>query len=934
MAESPMFDAFKRRMKIDTSVSKPQKIAFRIALKPEGACLEVVNLKGEPVDVSYLTYSGAVRNLLRAIDQIEERNSFVIDWEHPEGGLYLAEHEYLVDLLRGCDNVVNEAMQPIHFADAPATVRVLISEREESRKGSAELLETRVQLRHGDVDEDDFYMLNERNALAGTVVWEVPPMGDGFRALNHMRGKMTRDDLPLFLSLLFSNLEQVGVYFKDYKVVFSKEKVYARGTLIFEKVDEQEALYLRVGQSLADMGVDVLEQFDLYRYAEINDLEKTVTVKYLEQAPLSELVANIENLLKKHRPKGRKGSIAEVHRDENLFIVPSETASAFIYNELPSLLAEYLIFGSEKLKRYKISSAQPSLKLNMSHGIDFFEGDVQVDFGNNEQYDLFDVISQYQKKRYVQLSDGSHALLNEAYVKRLERLFNKKGKKTQLSFFDLPLVEDLIAEEAAKKVFSKSRKVFEGFNELSRKRPKLPELKATMRKYQIQGYQWMKYLRDNKLGGCLADDMGLGKTLQSIALLADAYPGEKKPSLIIMPRSLLFNWKKEVEKFAPQLSTYTFYGLDRDWDAASKAHLILTTYATMRNEIETLKEKEFYYVLLDESQNIKNIQAQTTKAAMLLKSEHRLALSGTPIENNLGELYSLFHFLNPAMFGSLKNFNEHYLAPIQKDNDQDAVHALRKKIYPFVLRRLKKDVLTELPDKTEQTLLIEMSDEQRTLYEQRRQFYQMAVQEQIQSKGLQQSRFFVFQALNELRQIASIPEHISDKVGMSPKRELLMEQLMEVIGNGRKALIFVNYLAAVELISEQLDEQGIDFVSMTGSTRDRQSLVNRFQNDPNCRVFLMTLKTGGTGLNLTAADTIFIFDPWWNVAAENQAIDRAHRIGQSQKVMAYKLITEGSIEEKILKLQELKKSLFDNIITADSNSMKSLSEEDINFILG
>ncbi len=428
--------------------------------------------------------------------------------------------------------------------------------------------------------------------------------------------------------------------------------------------------------------------------------------------------------------------------------------------------------------------------------------------------------------------------------------------------------------------------------------------------------------------------MGLGKTLQAITLLATIYPKEKKPTLIVMPRGLLFNWKQEVAKFAPQLSTFTFYGHQRDWKEAQKYHLILTTYGVMRSGIEQLKEVDFHYIILDESQNIKNIQAQTTKAAMLLQAKHRLALSGTPIENNLSELYSLFRFLNPAMFGSLRQFNENYLQPIQKDNDQDAVRELRKKIYPFILRRLKKDVLKDLPQKVEQIMYVEMSAKQKKLYEERRQFYQMAIQQQIATQGLQQSRFFIFQALNELRQIASIPENLSEGKITSPKRELLEEQLADTIANGHKALIFVNYLNAIELISEQLDELGIDFVSMSGSTRNREVLVDRFQNEPNCKVFLMTLKTGGTGLNLTAADTVFIFDPWWNAAAENQAIDRAHRIGQRNTVMAYKFITQDTIEEKIILLQQKKKELFDSIISTDSAALKSLSEEDINYILG
>jgi SNF2 family DNA or RNA helicase len=400
-----------------------------------------------------------------------------------------------------------------------------------------------------------------------------------------------------------------------------------------------------------------------------------------------------------------------------------------------------------------------------------------------------------------------------------------------------------------------------------------------------------------------------------------------------MPKSLLFNWEREVRRFAPNLTTYTFYGNNREIEQLREANLVFTTYATLRNAIEDLKEESFYYLILDESQNIKNFNAQTTKAVLLLRSEHRLALSGTPIENNLGELYSLFHFLNPALFGSLPQFTDDYLHPIQKNNDKDAIRHLRRKIYPFVLRRLKREVLQELPDKVEQTIFVPMGEDQKRYYEQRRQYYATEIPRQIQAKGIAGSQFYVFQALNELRQIATIPEALSDGRIESGKCELLTEQLLDALANGHKALVFVNFLAAIESISARLDEAGVGYVTMTGASRDRQSLVDRFQHDPDCRVFLLTLKTGGSGLNLTAADTIFLYDPWWNAAAENQAIDRAHRIGQSNKVHAYKLIAEGSIEEKILQLQELKKELFDNIISADGASLKSLSEEDINMLL-
>ncbi|MEK7827099.1 MAG: DEAD/DEAH box helicase, partial [Thermodesulfobacteriota bacterium] len=363
-------------------------------------------------------------------------------------------------------------------------------------------------------------------------------------------------------------------------------------------------------------------------------------------------------------------------------------------------------------------------------------------------------------------------------------------------------------------------------------------------------------------------------------------------------------------------------------------HLIFTTYAMVRNDVERFKGQEFYYVILDESQNIKNLNAQVTQAVMLLQAKHRLALSGTPIENNLSELYSLFRFLNPAMFGTINDFNHDYALPIQKNNDKDAIYTLRKKIYPFILRRLKKEVLKELPDQIEQELFVEMSDDQKRLYDQRRAYYHESLKREIAISGIQKSQFLFFQALTELRQIASVPESKSNNTIASPKVEMLIEYVADAVANDHKVIIFTNFIASIELIGEQLDKEGIDFVSMTGSTKDRQTLVDRFQNDSRCKVFLMTLKTGGVGLNLTAADTVFIFEPWWNRAAEMQGMNRAHRIGQTRKVMNYRIITKASIEEKILLLQQKKAELFENIIASDNASIKSLTENDIDFILG
>ena len=546
-----------------------------------------------------------------------------------------------------------------------------------------------------------------------------------------------------------------------------------------------------------------------------------------------------------------------------------------------------------------------------------------------------DFLQQYKKQKYIRLSDGNRAIIDEKYVRKLERIFkqSKDKKLFKISFFDLPEIESMLEEKMKGEAFVRHRQVFEGFNELASQRMRFPQVQAHLRGYQQNGVKWIDYLYENHLGGCLADDMGLGKTLQAITMLARIYPKVKEPTLIVMPKSLLFNWQNELQRFAPQLEFYTYYGMQRDMEQALSHQLILTTYAIVRNDVETFCKQKFHYVILDESQNIKNMVSQTTQAIMLLHAGHRLALSGTPIENNLTELYSLFRFLNPTMFGSLEDFNAHYTYPIQRNNDKDVMQALRRKLYPFMLRRLKKDVLKELPDRIEQTLYVGMEKNHADYYEERRKFYYQQVKKVIDTDGIQKSQFIMFQALNELRRIASVPESMSNGEIVSPKMNMLIDMLTDAASNGHKVVVFFNYIAGIELVSEKLDEAGIDFACMTGSTHDRKGVVERFQNDAKCKILLMTLKTGGVGLNLTAADTVFIFEPWWNKAAEEQAINRLHRFGQKAKVLCYSLITQNTIEEKIRLLQQQKSELFAGLIGNDASSTKQLTEEDIQFIL-
>ena len=929
MAGNNIFEALKKDRQVSSvsSVGNAVELRFCLLFDEQGAYIEVQNDKGNAVEADYLRYSGVVRSILKSVQSIAQRNDFLVDWENPESKVYLHENDFLIEQLLQSQRWVDSTGNTLKAATGNGLLSLVMNNT------PGEKISSLMQLVINDSLSIEFIFINEAHVYSNGIIAEVTSVGRNFKAVNLFNTILNKDDVQKFLSLFFSYVQNVPLQFEQFKVVFSEDQISTTPLLIFEKIDSDDALLMRVAQVLPGIDASLLTDYELQYFAAVNEIENIIEVKPIDQHSNSEVLQVIEKMLDKHIPKQGKKRMLEVVLQDDLFIIPREVAAEFIYKDLPALLTTYKIMGAEKLKAYKISTVRPRLDLKLGHGIDFLEGEATLHF-DNESFNLFDALQQYNKNRYILLSDGTHAIMNENYMQKLQRLFKKKKDNVQISFFDLPLIEDLIDEKISGESFVRSKEIFEGFNTLQNSIVKIPKVNATLRPYQQQGFQWLNYLHQNSLGGCLADDMGLGKTLQTICLLSSIYPKQKKPSLVVMPKSLLFNWEKELEKFAPKLTFYTYYSAQRNIEDALEKQIVLTTYSTLRIDIEKLKEKDFYYIILDESQNIKNMQAQTSKAVMLMQSKHRLALSGTPIENNLGELYSLFRFLNPAMFGSIENFNQHYLSPIQKNNDKDVTVELRKKIYPFILRRLKKDVLKELPGKIEQVLYVEMSEPQRKLYEQRRMFYKEAIEQQVAMKGIQQSQFFVFQALNELRQIASTPEGFSNGKIPSPKIELLMEQLLDALANNHKVLIFVNFLNALELIGEKLEEQGIEYISMSGSTKNRQQLVERFQNDAGCKVFLLTLKTGGTGLNLTAADMVFIFDPWWNKAAENQAIDRTHRMGQDKTVLSYKLITQGSIEEKILQLQEKKAEIFNSIISADSASLKSISEDDIQFMLG
>lgn len=931
-----IFESFRRVRTFEPMESKVAKgeVYFVLGFDDEGrAYLTTTDKHGNSIREDYRHYNGNTFLLLRSLAAIHDADAVTVSWGGQQDRIYLDSHPQLIYQILRCENVVNSKMSPLEELEGLYQLRSDIDE--EGRTCTPVFRLERVE-GDGPYDMRDFRFITDNYALCGNNIVQVRPIGEEFLKLSVLAQPFSKNVEEQYLSLLMSHFDNVSLYVKGNPCICSETRVKASPAIVFEKVTEDNSLFLRLTENIPGLSVDFVADFSPTRLV-TRMPDGTMTIREVEYPDMNDSAARLQKLVCACAPD--KKAAKEIYEENGLFIIPEKTAGAFLVRNLSALARDFILISSDKLAGYKIRTVTPKFNLAVSSGIDFLEGfaEIQID---GQVFSLSDFLDQYQKNRYVELSNGEKGIVDESYVRHIERLFDKqkKGKKIKLSFFDLPEVSSLLETVPDTGIFRRSRDFYTGFNAL----PDSPDLKirglnAELRPYQQNGVKWLKYLYDNNFGGCLADDMGLGKTVQAISLLLLATAGRKKgrkPSMVVMPRTLLFNWKAEFSKFAPGMKIYTYYGPDRDLTEASGNDVILTTYALIRNDIEIFSNMKFNCLILDESQNIKNMSAKASQAVMLLDAEHRFALSGTPVENRLSELYSLFRFLNPGMFGSAEDFNQRYALPIQKDADKDAMQQLRSRINPFLLRRVKEDVLMDLPEKIDQTIYVEMEEEHLRFYEKRRRFYYENIKNSIRTEGVAKSQFEMFQALSELRRIASVPESLSDGRIRSSKIPVISQAVVEAVENGHKVVVFFNFIAGIELLGDELSKEGVGYVVMTGATSDRQSVVDRFQNDAGCKVLLMTLKTGGVGLNLTAADTVFVAEPWWNRAAEEQAIARLHRIGQKSVVHSFSVITSSSIEERILQLQQQKTSLVEALIASDSSTSKILTEDDIDFIFG
>ncbi len=634
--------------------------------------------------------------------------------------------------------------------------------------------------------------------------------------------------------------------------------------------------------------------------------------------------------------RGFRGDVRRPEQFGALNIAPGRFIGA-----VSSLVAEGWHVEADG-KAFRRSGA---FKMTVSSGIDWFELDGSIDF-DGQNVGLPELLAAVRKgETTVLLDDGSLGVVPQDWLAKYAPLIELadagEGQALKFSASQIGFLDALLADMPEVNVdatFAKAReqlRAFEGVDSALAPDGFIGEL----RPYQRDGLGWLQFLQRFNFGGCLADDMGLGKTVQVLAMLQARSDLKAGPSLVVVPRSLVFNWLQEAQRFTPDLRVLDHSGIGRVREAKhfQNFDLVVTTYGTMRRDAGYFREADFDYVILDESQAIKNASTESAKAARLLKGKHRLAMSGTPIENHLGELWSLFDFLNPGMLGGSKMLRALTGGGNAKSvvSGADARATLARALRPFILRRTKAQVARDLPEKIEQTIFCELDEVQRKLYDDLRDHYRQSLMQRIAEVGINRAKIQILEALLRLRQAACHPGLIDRARSgeSSAKLDTLLSQMTEVLEEGHKVLVFSQFTSMLAILRDRLDKAGQTYEYLDGKTRDRQQRVERFQNDPTCKLFLISLKAGGVGLNLTAADYVYLLDPWWNPAVESQAIDRAHRIGQQRSVFAYRLIAKGTVEEKVLELQKSKRDLADAIINADNSVVGKLNAGDLEMLL-
>ena len=629
------------------------------------------------------------------------------------------------------------------------------------------------------------------------------------------------------------------------------------------------------------------------------------------------------------------------------FLEPEEAIS--LLDSYPKLVENYRVFGEKALSRYKVRSTKSKItaKVTSNEKEKWFSLDITVDY-DGQTLPLEKIWNAWTRgKRYVQLKDGSYTSLPEEWLKKISHKLTTLGldpsKPPQQRFkqFEAPMLDGLLddmPEAQTDAYWVKLRERIHSFKEVKAV-PAPQGLNAQLRSYQMQGLAYLNFLSEYGFGGILADEMGLGKTIQTLAFIQYMVEHKHKgANLIVVPTSVLPNWEREAEKFVPSLKRLIIYGTRREnmFKQIGKSDLVITTYALLRRDLEEIEKFDFNTIILDEAQNIKNPNTITARSVRKLNARMRLCLSGTPIENNLFELWSLFEFLMPGFLGSQHSFQRGIIKPI-KDGDPETLEYLRARVRPFILRRTKAEVARDLPPKVESVTCCALEEAQAELYAAVARKLRDQVLADVDEKGLAKSQMSILDALLKLRQICCHPRLLKiDIPGFSNnlpsgKFEAFKDMVQEVVEGGHKVLVFSQFVQMLKIIRQWLEFSQIPFCYLDGASKDRFEQVDRFNNSPNIPIFLISLKAGGTGLNLTSADYVIHYDPWWNPAVESQATDRTHRIGQTRQVFSYKLICQNTVEEKILKLQDAKRNVAEAIIPGQE-TWKSLTREDLEML--
>ncbi len=628
------------------------------------------------------------------------------------------------------------------------------------------------------------------------------------------------------------------------------------------------------------------------------------------------------------------------------FISSPDDIFDFLSEHVQRLMEEGEVFLSDKAKLLfqEGEEIRPFVRVSGS-GIDWFAYDIRFSKGG-QSVDIPEKIIRdhlVSGKKFLQLKTGEFVKINAEAFDHVARLLDDRECKGKLMLAHIPFVMDeLRAAGVTIEADLETQSLYEelkGFKEIET--VQLPaSLASILRDYQSYGVSWLAFLKKFRFGGILADEMGLGKTIQALAMIQrDIEAGCRLPSLVVCPTTLVWNWEAEVRKFLPELKPLVISGKERRTRIAeiSGASVVITSYALLRRDIDQYQPRQFHYLILDEAQNIKNRHTISARVTKQLNASHRLALTGTPLENSIADIWSIFDFLMPAFLGNYERFRTIYEMPITQDQDHEKLGELSRRIAPFVLRRIKRDVIKELPDKIEQTSFCELEPAQAKIYSAMADKARAQVVEAYRTKGFERSRMFILTLILRLRQICCHPElagvRLKHRIGVSAKTDLLKEMLQEAVSSGHRVLIFSQFVEMLGILRDHLMREKIPFEYMDGRTKDRQKPVERFNTDASVKVFLLSLKVGGLGLNLTSADTVILYEPWWNPAVEQQAIDRAHRIGQNKAVLAYHLIARGTIEEKILELQGRKKFLMNALVLSEDSMSKKLGWDDIKFLL-